>query len=115
MTTKHTQVAVTPLATAYTTLPTGVSAAELDEQFEALLVRGKQAFSDFMRNHTLPGLQAQLTEFLATKAPPALGSNQVVLTNGDPVRVVLAIGGDAAGSPGAAAIIANHLDFVQLS
>lgn len=101
------------MATTYSKpLPPGMTADELDTMFGAAKAKADAAWQDYMNSHVPADLQPYLADYQAAYAPPA-GAASVV--NGQAVRVVLAAGGDAPGSPGHAAVVASTLNFVQLS
>jgi hypothetical protein len=108
------------MATSYTTIPTGMTAAELDEMFAEVMAKGEAAKIAVMHAAIPTFLSAQALEYYAAATappdpPPDPPSTQAIVNHGDAVRVVSELGGDVPGSPGAAAVTNSTIDFIQLN
>ena len=103
------------MATTYTTpLPPGVTADEQDAEFDRLKVLANAAWRDTMRGGTPADRQVYLDDYL-TVNPPAPPDGSAVVRNGQSVVVHNAADAVQAGSPAAANVTGNTLNFVKLT
>ena len=61
---------------AYTNLPTGVSAAELDAMFGGIVAAADAARTAFISTRVTPDLQPRLAEYLSATAPAPIANGQ---------------------------------------
>jgi hypothetical protein len=95
-------------------IPTGWTQQELTDFFNGLAAQAEAAKTQFISTRTPDYLQPNLADFIAAYKPP-VGTNQIVITDGDSVVVHNAADANQAGSPGVAHVVAGVLTKVNLT
>ncbi len=96
-------------------LPPGMTEDEADEKLSELNEQAEAHKVEWMQRQVPSDLQPYFEWWMTQQPATELPDDSVIVAANDSVRVVLASGGDVPGSPGKAAVLNGHLDFVQLS